>query len=141
MTETDLIITQRVRIPMSEIDIKAVRSQGPGGQHVNKTATAVQIRFDIGSSSLPESYKSRLLRRGDRRITRDGVIVIKAQDSRSQDRNREVALERLRDLVREASRIRKKRVPTKPSRKAREKRLEEKTRRGRVKALRRKVET
>lgn len=140
MSESDLIISQRVRLPLSEVDIKAVRSQGPGGQHVNKTATAVQLRFDIRSSSLPDFYKSRLLRRRDHRISRDGVIVIKAQGTRSREKNRESALERLRGLIREAGRTRKKRIPTKPGRGAREKRLEDKTRRGRIKALRRKVE-
>jgi len=140
MSHDDLVISQRVRVPASEIDIKSVRAQGPGGQHVNKAATAVQLRFDIGASTLPDSYKSRLLKRHDRRINQEGVIVIKAQGSRSREKNRETALERLRQIIREAGRARKKRIPTKPSRKAREKRLEEKTKRGRMKALRKKVE-
>lgn len=140
MVPTDLTISQRVRIPLSEVIIKAVRSQGPGGQHVNKTATAVELRFDIRGSSLPDFYKKRLLSSRDRRINRDGVVVIKSQGSRSQDQNREAALERLRSLVQEAGHVQKRRVPTRPSRKAREKRLENKTRRARVKALRRNVE-
>lgn len=140
MSPGDLTVSQRVKIPLSEIVIKAVRSRGPGGQNVNKTSTAVELRFDVNASSLPDFYKKRLLHRPDRRINRDGVVVIKAQATRSQDQNREAALERLRTLVQEAGRVQKKRVPTRPGRKAKEKRLEEKTRRGRIKALRRKVE-
>lgn len=139
MISPDLAISQRVSIPLSEIDIKAVRAQGPGGQNVNKTATAVELRFDIEGSSLPDFYKRRLLGRRDRRITQDGVVVIKAQTHRTQERNRAAALERLRVLVRDAATVRKKRIPTKPGRRAREKRLEEKTKRGRIKALRKKV--
>lgn len=140
MSSGDLTISQRVHIPSSEIEVKAVRSRGPGGQNVNKNATAVELRFDIGASSLPEFYKRRLLGRRDRRINRDGVVVIKAQTHRTRERNREAALERLRELVRGAGAVRRKRIPTKPSGRAREKRLEHKTRRGRVKALRKKVE-
>lgn len=140
MSESDLIISQRVRLPLSEVDIKAVRAQGPGGQHVNKTATAVQLHFDIRASSLPDFYKSRLLRRRDRRISRDGIVVIKAQGTRSREQNRKTALERLCELIRDAGRTGKKRIPTKPGRAARDKRLEDKNRRGRIKALRRKVE-
>lgn len=140
MNQTDLQISKRVRIPLSEIEIKAVRAQGPGGQHVNKASTAVQLRFDVKSSSLPDFYKTRLLGRPDRRINSDGVVVIKAQGFRSQDKNREAALERLRALVQDAGRVRKKRLPTRPTRYAREKRLKEKNRRGRAKTLRRKVE-
>lgn len=139
MTSPDFPISQRVSIPLAEIDIKAVRAQGPGGQNVNKTATAVELRFDIQSSSLPDFYKRRLLGRRDRRITQDGVVVIKAQTHRTQERNRAAALERLRELVRDAALVRKKRIPTKPGRRARDRRLEEKTKRGRIKALRKKV--
>ncbi|MBS1270469.1 MAG: Peptidyl-tRNA hydrolase ArfB [Gammaproteobacteria bacterium] len=140
MNPSDLKISQRVRIPLSEIDIKGMRARGPGGQHVDKTATAVQLRFDIANSSLPESYKNRLLARRDRRISHEGVVVIKAQSSRSRKKNRETALERLRVLVQAAGRARKKRIPTKPSRRAKGKRVDEKTRRGRIKALRRDIE-
>ena len=140
MPDPGLVVSQRVRIPLSEVEIRAVRARGPGGQHVNKTATAVQLRFDISNSSLPDFYKKRLLGRQDQRITRDGVVVIKAQDYRSQDRNREAALERLRSLVQSAGRVRRKRIPTRPGRRAKEKKLEAKTKRGRIKALRRKVE-
>ncbi|MDZ7839716.1 MAG: alternative ribosome rescue aminoacyl-tRNA hydrolase ArfB [Gammaproteobacteria bacterium] len=139
MTAPELKISQRVGIPLAEIDFKAVRAQGPGGQNVNKTATAVELRFDIQQSSLPDFYKRRLLGRRDRRINQDGVVVIKAQSHRTQERNREAALERLADLIRSAGAVRKKRIPTKPGPRAREKRLESKTRRGRVKALRKKV--
>jgi ribosome-associated protein len=140
MSESELSISQRVRIPIAEIDVKAIRAQGPGGQHVNKSATAVQLRFDIPNSSLPEFYKKRLLARRDRRINQDGVVVIRAQDYRSRDRNREAALERLRTLVQNAGRVRKKRIPTRPGRRAKEKRLAQKTKRGRIKALRRRVD-
>lgn len=140
MTASDLSISQRVRIPLSEVDIKAVRAQGPGGQNVNKTASAVELRFDIPGSSLPDFYKRRLLSRRDRRINRDGVVVIKAQTYRTRERNRQAALERLRELVRHAGTVHRKRIPTRPGPRAREKRLEEKTKRGRIKALRKKVE-
>jgi ribosome-associated protein len=106
---------------------------------VNKVSTAIHLRFDIMSSSLPEFYKERLLAARDSRITADGVIVIKAQQSRSQERNREAALQRLAELVRRAAQTSRKRVATKPSRASREKRLDEKKRRGRDKALRGKV--
>jgi len=140
MAHQDLIISQRVRVPMSEIDIKAVRAQGPGGQNVNKTSSAVELRFDIPRSSLPDFYKRRLLGRRDRRINQDGVVVIKAQNHRTRERNRAAALERLRELLRAAGTVRKRRIRTKPGRRARAKRLEEKKKRGQVKSLRKKVE-
>jgi len=140
MSDGPLTISRRVSIPLAEIDITPIRAGGPGGQHVNKSATAVQLRFDVRASSLPDWYKQRLLQRGDQRINRDGVVVIKAQEHRSRERNREAALERLAALVREAARVRRKRIPTRPGRGVREKRLEQKTRRGRIKALRKKVD-
>jgi len=135
-----LPITSRISIPLDEIEMEAVRAQGAGGQNVNKSATAIHLRFDIQASSLPDVYKERLLALHDHRITKDGVVVIKAQQSRSQDRNREEALSRLQQLVRSVIATRKQRKPTKPSRSARRKRLESKKKRGRDKALRKKVD-
>ena len=132
-------ISGSVAIPAREIEISAIRAQGAGGQNVNKVSSAIHLRFDIGASSLPPLYKERLLALSDQRITKEGVIVIKAQQHRSQEKNREEALQRLQELVRSIAVTRKKRKPTKPTRSSQRKRLDSKTRRGEVKLTRGRV--
>ena len=135
-----LKINDNVSIPLSEIEISAIRSRGAGGQNVNKVSTAIHIRFDVrASSALSNNDKERVLRLRDQRISKEGIIVIKSQRFRSQDKNRSDALEKLAEMIRKALVEKKARKPTKPSTRSREKRLDEKTKRGRLKETRRKI--
>ncbi|MEQ9234631.1 alternative ribosome rescue aminoacyl-tRNA hydrolase ArfB [Coleofasciculus sp. E2-BRE-01] len=134
-----LQISNTVSIPEDEIDMSAMRSQGAGGQNVNKVASAIHLRFDIQASSLPDRYKERLLKRSDQRISKDGVIIIKAQKHRSQQQNREEARLRLRELIKSAIALPKRRKRSKPTRSSQRKRLDSKNRRSQIKAMRRKV--
>jgi ribosome-associated protein len=132
-------ISNQVSIPLAEVDIQAIRAQGAGGQNVNKVSSAIHLRFDIDASSLPDIYKERLKQLSDQRISGDGVIVIKAQRFRSQDKNRDDALDRLRELVKAVGVTQKKRRPTKPSRNSQRKRVDRKTKHGQLKSLRGRV--
>ena len=126
-------------IPTDEVELTAVRSQGPGGQNVNKVSSAIQLRFDVGSSSLPPELKERVLALRDHRLTKGGVVVIKSQEHRSQDMNRMAALLRLHDLLELAALVQKPRKPTRPTRSSQVKRVESKVKRGQTKALRSKA--
>ena len=134
-----LKINATVAIPDSEIDMQAIRAQGAGGQNVNKVSSSVHLRFNIRASSLPEVWKERLLNYADHRITDDGVVVVKAQRFRSLDLNRQDALARLRELILAGTKVARKRIPTRQSRAAKERRLSSKVKRGLIKVTRKKV--
>jgi len=134
-----LKISLNVSIPDDEMELSAIRAQGSGGQNVNKVSSAIHLRFDIKASTLPEFYKQQLLALRDRRITKDGVIIIKAQQYRTQEKNREDALLRLQELVKSAAVVQKARRATKPTKGSQKRRVDSKTQRGKTKALRGRV--
>ena len=135
-----LEISNYISIPDEEIRFRAIRAQGAGGQNVNKVSTAIHLRFDVQSSSLPERCKQKLLALSDQRLNADGQIVIKAQRYRSQEKNRADALARLAELIRDAVKVEKRRRPTKPTRGSKQRRMDKKTRRGKLKTQRGRID-
>lgn len=132
-------ISKNIFIPIDEIECNAIRSQGAGGQNVNKVSTAIHLRFNIKASSLPDIYKERLLHLNDNRITKDGIIVLKVQESRSQKKNKDLAILKLQKLIKSILSTKKKRKPTKPSKGSDKERLQKKIRKGEIKKLRKRI--
>jgi len=135
-----LIISNSVSLNPDEVELTAIRSQGAGGQNVNKVSSAIHLRFDVAASSLPDFYKEGLLALKDKRLTKEGVIVIKAQQCRTQEQNREDALDRLVELIKSVNRVAKARRPTKPTHASKMRRMDSKNKRGQIKQMRGKVD-